>query len=195
MLIQGHLGPTIWGIDPAVFGALSQAIGALGTVGAVAVALGIAIKDGRRRDRERREEKAAQARTITAVIEQRKLGKPMPFLANVVVVANHGTWPIADLLLEDMSGQINRSYVHRWELRQADDRQSRTHGPIPLCEVLGPGEEFVSSAVTFSDTNSNGWVDKDSGSVTITFLDAHGNRWRRVSNAAPELVTDSTRTP
>lgn len=122
---------------------LANWLSALGTLSAAVIAMFIAIRDGRQRDRERRDLEAAQARTVFATVEMRRAAirdfgaAPRPH----VVVHNHGTAPITRVLLQRVSASVGGTHLRQWRF---DEPEHDVDDMYRLCLVLPPGAEAAS---------------------------------------------------
>ncbi len=77
------------------WGSAAEWLGAIGTFAAVALALGLAIGDARRRDSDRKDEQAAQARLITVDSCEEAVGGVL-----YVSVTNHSASPVFAVVVE-----------------------------------------------------------------------------------------------
>ncbi|GAA5104042.1 hypothetical protein [Haloechinothrix salitolerans] len=182
--------PTIWGVDVAVFAAWAQVGGALITFAAVVVALWVAIRDGRHRERDHQEELAGQARTITVDLDSGHDDLLGRFYA--VVVHNHSNAPITDITVVDVYAVFDgQTQDLLWRIE--DGREP----PPQICRVLPGGERCGSIPVEFT-SSSDKWAPGPRPSylallhsvVTCAFTDARGIRWQRKGNEQPQRVRE-----
>jgi hypothetical protein len=97
------------------------------------------LRDRRRANAERADTQAAQARTITAVVEKRDNTYP-------IMVTNHGSMPVTDVVFHtiryrsDGPGQAELfpALDHPFVERAGD-------GGLLVCTVLGGGKSFVTA--------------------------------------------------
>lgn len=136
---------------------------------------------------ERTDEQAAQARTITATVEKRDDQYP-------IVVANHGTLPVTDVVFHTISYRGDGQVQEQWFPALEHTFVERTgDGGLLLCSVLGGGNSF-----TTSDTSVNTEIfdyDPLDVMVDISFMDADGRRWRRIGNGHPVRMLDAPTQP
>ncbi len=162
---------------------------------AVGLALRIAIRDARHRDAEqrerdieRRDNEAAQARTLTVETVKRRVGDPATEVH--ILVINQGSLPLLAVTLEKIT------------ITPLDDgpewAQIVTGGPKA---VLGPGEYFSGKVVVRSPHRGD-YVDFADGPYTVggvvSYRDAVGRAWLRWGNTEPyrdRRATDSNRRP
>ena len=174
-------------MPPDEFGAWGQWAGALGSFLAVVVALWVSVSDTRRRDRERRDQQAAQARTITAIATLHMYDGAEEFKYQLVIkVSNHGTLPITDLeVLKVTEGRWASSV---WERGQQSDAP-KTWKPI-VTPVLGPGETYERGAVVTDQEFGARLIReaREDYQVTMRYVDAEGFRWWRSGTKTPERI-------
>ncbi|MEU1983273.1 hypothetical protein [Nocardia sp. NPDC019395] len=165
-----------------IVNALGAAIGAVGTVSAVAVALGIAIRDGRAIRAERNDQLAAQARSVVSSV-------PTP---EVVTISNHSKEPILAAQITTLTAILQRP-------DGATDQYGGGADP-DLNGVIAPGNTWETSIwlVSIDGNNLMRPTPTDSWHVSVTFrvLDSDGWWWQRVdNNAPPESSTEVPRWP
>lgn len=174
----------ILGFDAAVFAAWAQVGGATATLLAVAVALWVAIRDGKHRERDHQEELAGQARTILLDVDSGHNDLLGRFYA--VVVHNYSNAPITDITVIDISAVFagEEHTTPKWSL---DDEGG------PMCRVLPAGKSCGSGPILFSFKPGK-WVCTPQyplmmhSVVTYAFTDARGIRWRREGNKQPQRI-------
>jgi hypothetical protein len=184
----------VWAMPPDEFGAWGQWAGALGSFLAVGVALGLAIWDARRRDREARDQLAAQARTVTARLAKAdEPDVPKGFTArkvDVIVVENHGTLPVTNVVIHAAAVYHEPTVRSKWQLWTGAHWKGEQEAYL-LAMVLGPGQSVSSPQIRFGDIEEQTKLDLSKGMVDFTFVDATGLGWRRVANAQPQrYLTD-----
>ncbi|MGW0032085.1 hypothetical protein ACWDXD_19945 [Streptomyces sp. NPDC003314] len=153
-------------------------LSAWGTLGAVIVALFVALNEARRRRLDREDTEAAQARMVT--VQRSKL--------HGVRIINHSTQPLLDLevtavLIEEPGG---RKFV-----------PLASEG-LPISDVLSPHGGFCAVRVSQWEDASTGNVVPgktlqrgDRLSCTYRFMDVHGLRWERRDNSQPKRLRDA----
>lgn len=192
-------------MPPDEFGAWGQWAGATFAAIAVVVALWVAISDTRRRDRERQDQRAAQARTILSrvdVITTTSTKLAMTFSRQVVMVENHGTLPITDVVIHSVAATHKGKRLRKWIFLKSGDVLYQDQLDYRLATVIGPGAFEESPRVAFAELMEQ--IDDEdspalfspfemhSAEVTFSFLDAEGVRWRRVANGPPVRVLADT---
>jgi hypothetical protein len=203
--------PTLmmWAMPPDEFGAWGQWAGALVSAIAVVIALWVTLRDSRRHLLEKADQRAAQARTITARVEEIR-GSDIEerfriFGAygsiQIIVVENHGNLPVTGVAIH----QVHREDPwgkERWFLMEGPDEVTHEGGEAGylLRSVLGPGQRAASPILTFPGDRFNEsdslrlWerlcFDSDVRNMTvdITFVDAQGFRWSRLDNGEPSQL-------
>lgn len=186
----------IWGIDADVFSGLGQWAGALMSLAAVIVALSIAIRDGRQRDRDRRDDQAAQARTITAGIIWRDVQGQWPanlmtFPVAFVEVQNHGVNPVTDVAILDVRALVDSTVSDKWQIGAPAQEPHRGPAPYPLCSVLSGQDTTASYQLTFQTGETWSRPDQESehsNAIVFAFTDVNGLRWKRTGNGTPERM-------
>lgn len=151
---------------------------AIGTVGAVVIALFVAINEGRRRRLDKEDSDAGQARLIT--VHRHPQG---------YVITNHSMAPILSLKIVNV--EVIEDGVAAWEAGSGDDSdQSPSHDVVP------PGEHKLFGVVNFrrpgtTEVNLQRRLDRDDVlRCTFAFTDAQGLRWKRQHQKQPERVLD-----
>ena len=145
----------------------------IATASAVGVALWSSRCDRRRADAERRDQEKAQARLVVSRVASEASQR--------VRIVNNSSAQVLNVLPE----------------YSVTGREDRLQGTVSSTEtvprdVLDPGEEWPVS-VTYFDadgslvaTDAYYWSQEDT--ITITFTDSAGRRWKRVNNSEPERV-------
>lgn len=152
----------------ADWGSVGEWAGAFGTIGAVGVALAIAILDARRRASDRKDEQAAQARLITVDARADTMGGVL-----YVSVTNHSTSPIFAVAIDAVHvtpDPLRVSFRNDHEWPRIDAGESKTSTCL-LFEMDG----ITSAAV----------AEPSIASADVSFVDSAGLRWRRWGNTAP----------
>lgn len=176
-----NMSATVWGI-------VVNALAALGSFSAAAVALWIATKDRRERERERAADAQAQANLVQVTVRTGTSGR---FIVNVT---NHGSLPLLDVRFE------SASYAPRPTAKAVfPDRAPR------LIPVLKVGDDSGNSWFEFLDgdepviTGSYGalgeWKSDDPAasdpinvSVTVRWQDAYGQSWELSHPGLPNRI-------
>lgn len=190
----------VWGIDADVFAGWGQWAGAIASLAAVVVALAIAIRDGRQRERDRRDELAAQARTITAGIIWRDVqgnwpANLMTFRLAAIQIENHGLNPITEVAILDVRALVESAVSDKWQLGTPAREPHQGPNAYFLCNVLKGQDSERSPQLTFRTEESWTQPDEESGhsnAITFAFTDVNGLRWKRTSNGTPERVVPIT---
>lgn len=141
--------------------ALGQAVGAVGTLLAVVVALWVASRDGRRRRAEQSDRDAGQARLIIADVH-REGGRWW------VRTTNHSAAPVFGVEVVEVRYEGGVSVVEP------------VSGAPAVLDMLGAGETR-DRAIT-ADGNPS------SGVVVLRYLDSAGLRWHREGTGQPERM-------
>src|SRR5690606_8911626 len=119
------------------WGTVGEWFGAIGAIGAGAIALWIAIRDGRDRDPERRAAEAAQARGVIATVQHDREPRNLAGERNLRVrVANHSNAPITSIDILEITP------VESWKI----GRQPGRVGEF-FAAAIPPGGETVSEPV------------------------------------------------
>ncbi|MEE1813515.1 hypothetical protein PUR59_00420 [Streptomyces sp. SP18ES09] len=152
-------------------------VSAWGTLGAVIVALFVAVNEGRRRRLDKEDADAGQARLVT--VHRHGHG---------FVITNRSGGPIFTPEME--KAEIIESGAVIWESGPHRSSQMRD------LDVLGPGEERIMRLNGYhAPGNSSIEIDDhpspdSTRRCTFTFTDAQGLRWRRVNHHQPKRVLD-----
>jgi hypothetical protein len=149
-------------------GSAADWAGAMGTLAAVVLALCIAIGDARRRESDRKEEQAAQARLITVDSSEDAVGG---FL--YVTVTNHSTSPVFAVVVEAVHVTPDPLRVRF----KGDRRWPR----------LNPGDSKLATCILFEvdGTTMTSVKAPNIVSADVSFVDSVGLRWRRWGNTPP----------
>lgn len=149
-------------------GSAAEWAGAVGTFAAVVVALWIAIGDSHRRDAERKEEQAAQARLVTIHTHEDVLGGVLH-----VVVTNHSTAPVFAICVDAIHVTPDPLRV-MFKGERAWDR-------------IDPGQSRTSNCLLFKpDGTTVATIQAPSvAAADVSFVDSAGLRWRRWGNTPP----------
>ena len=188
--------PAIFGMSIELFAAWGQWAGGIGALLAVIVALLLAVVDGRRLRRERRDNDAAQARTIFGQVRQERTEVLPAVVIGLwsVFVDNHGTLPVTDVTVESLLAHHKDGSVSNWK---AGDGL-----PTTLAKVIAPSESKNGGDIEPIDLVFEKKTDRDGNdisgpdmsdyefTVTITFVDANGARWRRTDTQPPTRVLE-----
>lgn len=164
-------------IDADVFAAWGQVIGAAGTLLAVVVALWIAIRDGRYRDTERRDNEAAHARFVSG---SRTADPPRLRLS----YTNYGTFPVTSVRLVDVFGRFRETRSTGWSINGSAE-------PYVLA-AIAPGQTVTTPPITITwpaDTE----VDETAALYypTVVFVDTNGRWWERTAHDQPQRLLGS----
>ncbi|AFM10486.1 hypothetical protein PIS_097 [Saccharomonospora phage PIS 136] len=167
------------------WGTVGEWAGAAGAVGAAVIALYIAIRDSRVRDRERRDLEAAQARCVVATVQH----DPQPHnLADErqhlrVRIANHSSDPIMSVDILELTS------VKSWMI----GRKAGRVGEL-LADVIAPGAEAASEPVTLEGLPpiADSLPIERVVSARIQFVDARGLVWERVGTEEPTRVLSTS---
>jgi hypothetical protein len=164
-------------VDADVFAAWGQVIGAAGTLLAVVVAMWIAIRDGRYRDAERRDNELAHARVVSAA----RASDP-PRLT--VSYTNYGTFPVTSVRLTDIVGRFKEATSTGWSISGSDE-------PYVL-GAISPGQTVTTPPITV-DWPEETEVDEKAALYypTIVFVDTNGRWWERTAHDQPQRLLSS----
>jgi hypothetical protein len=164
-------------VDTDVFAAWGQVIGAAGTLLAVVVALWIAIRDGRYRDAERRDNEAAHARFVFAARASDPPRLTMSY-------TNHGALPVTSVRFVGIFGSYQDVRSTGWSLDGSSE-------PYVLA-AIGPGQTVTTPPIAVT------WpagVDVDETEAlyypTIVFVDTNGRWWERTAHDPPRRLLSS----
>ncbi|WP_410587208.1 hypothetical protein [Amycolatopsis sp. lyj-23] len=182
------LANKVWDIDADIFAGWGQWAGAAGSIAAVVVALGIAIRDGRMRDKERRDAEKAQARTVTAEVRQLPRERWNAFVSPfAVTITNHGNLPITQVALITVICIIDGRAHLKWQIKNAHDEHADQTSYF-VDTVIGPGENSSAAVLSFADADRDSKIEPRSSIIEIEFVDAQGLRWRKTNNGEPIRV-------
>lgn len=158
------------------WGTVANVAAAVGTVGATVAAVWIAIRDGRQRERDRKDEQAAQARLVSVEVDRAIL------FGAVIRVTNHSSAPVFAVRVE---------HVHTspdpLSFGFADQRREWAR--------IDPGDEVsVTCNLYLKDGRNLSPVgDMTLVSADVSFVDVNGLRWRRWGNTPPRGGAPITR--
>lgn len=170
-------------VDHQTFAAAGQWVGALGSVAAIAVALGIAHRDWRRADAERRDSEKAQARQIwPTVVLYPKVANSSNDPVGAVVVANDSHAPIFHVGVDRVTGPINMD----GSSFSASDRSVRIEA--------GQKPTFDAPQFRVARFPAEAGITADAFTVSVRFMDASQRWWLRTGVADP-VRTDSEGNP
>ncbi|WP_253775644.1 hypothetical protein [Goodfellowiella coeruleoviolacea] len=168
-------GPT----DADVFAAWGQVLGAAFTLAAVLVALSVSVVDGRRWRAERRDQEVTQARLVLVDLTEARSFR--------LVITNHSASPVMHLTVENVQAWSGGVRSTRWVLPEWLYPGELWHQSVRIQEVMAPGD-----AISFKYNPE--WPEvpdhpfPTAVSVTYSFTDAAGLRWRRTDYEEPERV-------
>lgn len=140
--------------------AIAQIAGTVGTFAAVAVALWVATRDGRRLRAERSDREAGQARLVIANVH-REGGRWW------VRTTNHSTAPVFGVEVVEVRHEGGVSAVEA------------VRGSPAVLDVLAAGQSRDRAIATGGEP---------SGIVVLRYLDAAGLRWHREGTAQPQRI-------
>ncbi|MFD8496321.1 hypothetical protein [Amycolatopsis sp. NPDC059657] len=193
------LAATVFGIDADVFAGWGQWAGAIGSIAAVIVALSIAMRDGRLRDRERRDQESAQARLVTVgrdliktVSTRLTRAGAQKVESNVpgIVIENHSAFPVSAVSLvsvvpSKLNGTAEPGFVITIGIDEFDSKR-----PLYVSDVLGPGDRVELQTLITPAPGQDREALPEGTLITIEFTDAVGLRWRRVGVGNPDRQLD-----
>jgi hypothetical protein len=164
-------------VDTEVFAAWGQVIGAAGTLLAVVVAMWIAIRDGRYRDAERRDNEMAHARVVSGA----RASDP-PRLT--VSYTNYGTFPVTSVRLTDIFGRYKEISSTGWAISGSDE-------PYVL-GAINPGQTVTTPPIDVTWPAETA-VDETAALYypTIVFVDTNGRWWERTAYDQPKRLLSS----
>ena len=185
-------------LPPDQLAAWGQLAGALFTLAAVVVALWVAIHDVRRRDRETRELRAAQALTVVAAVRTFNPDGTARIVFvtgawQAVVIENFGRLPVTDIVIHGVAGSHHGKRLGTWCLKHGDEVDHLDQTDYFVCAVLGPGVAVQSPTLYFSDVDDRDIPFKSgiavrTAEIDFSFVDADGVRWRRSGSTPPVRV-------
>jgi len=170
-------GSEVWffgPVDADVFAAWGQVLGAAGTLLAVIVAIWIAIRDGRYRDAERRDNEAAHARLLSAF----RAADP-PRLS--VGFRNYGACPLTSVRMIDIVGRFGDVRSVGWSINGSAE-------PYVLA-AIGPGETVTTPPISIT-WPAGTQVDETVALYypTVVFVDTNGRWWQRRAHDPPQRL-------
>ena len=162
-----------------VWNAIGTWVGGLGSLSAAAAAVWIAIRDGRERDAARRDDEAAQARTL--IIETTwETGDGVA----VIRVSTHGT-------LSFLAVHLERIVISPGDAPPGS-RQTIKNGGRP---VLPPGDSYnVLVSVQTPQGRFLAFEEPYLVSGVVAYRDAFGRAWRRWGNTDPQRIVNASDT-
>lgn len=180
MVVLAESASQVWffgPVDANVFAAWGQVIGAAGTLLAVVVAVWIAIRDGRYRDAERRDDEAVHARLVSG-----SRASDPPHLA--VSYTNYGTFPVTSVRLVGMTGRCGGTSSAGWSIGGSSE-------PYVL-GAIGPGQTVTTPPISVTWPEGQE-VDQTAALYypTIVFFDANGRWWERRAHDQPRRLLSS----
>ncbi|HEU5470118.1 MAG TPA: hypothetical protein VFV67_05645 [Actinophytocola sp.] len=180
MVVLAQPAADVWffgRVDADVFAAWGEAMGAACTFLAVVVALGIALRDGRYRDAERRDNEIAHARLVCGFRES-----DPPRL--VIGYTNHGTGPITSVRLVDVVGRFGEIASVGWSIGGSSE-------PYVLAAIR-PGQTVTTPPITVAWPDGC-QVDEKAALYypTILFVDGNGRWWERRAYDQPRRLFSS----
>jgi hypothetical protein len=164
-------------VDTDVFAAWGQVIGAAGTLLAIVVALWIAIRDGRYRDAERRDNEAAHARVVSG---SRTSDPPRLRLS----YTNYGTFPVTSVRVVEVFGRFRETRSTGWSINGSDE-------PYVLA-AIAPGQTVTTPPITVTWPAGTD-VDETAALYypTVVFVDTNGRWWERTAHDQPVRLLGS----
>jgi hypothetical protein len=161
-------------VDADVFAAWGQVIGAAGTLLAVVVALWIAIRDGRYRDAERRDNEAVHARFLSGA----RATDPPHLTLNYT---NYGSLPVTSVRLTAMVGRFGQTRTTGWSIGGSDE-------PFVL-GAIAPGQTVTTPPISVS-WPEDAEVDEATALYfpTVVFVDTNGRWWERTAHDQPRRL-------
>lgn len=147
---------------------------AAATIGAVGLALWVAIRDGEQRDEERRDSEAAQARLVMHSYSD---------TPGRVIITNHSAAPIIDVYIQQVS------VIYEDGHRRTPELSGYPSLPASRGSLLHPGEDwFIPWSLKYGYGPSGQKLQIE---CTYQFLDARGLVWERRNNGQPIRVIKS----
>lgn len=164
-------------VNADVFAAWGQVIGAAGTLCAVVVAIWIAIRDGRYRDAERRDNEAMHARLVSG-----SRASDPPNLT--VSYLNYGSCPVTSVRVVDVAGRFGEIHSTGWSIGGLTE-------PYVL-GAIGPGQTVTTPPISVTWPEGQE-VDETAALYypTIVFFDANGRWWERRAHDQPRRLLSS----
>lgn len=156
--------------------------GALMTAVAAGIALGIALRDGKERDRARRDDEAAQARTLTVTVENGS--EDQVWVTAIATITNHGTLPVLAVVLDKLVIT---------PLGDGPEWRQRIFGGARA--VLAPQESMRVRINVFMPNKDQLRIEVPNlASGVVSFRDASGRAWTRWGTTAPQRVLTASDT-
>ncbi|MFI1769205.1 hypothetical protein ACH41H_45245 [Streptomyces sp. NPDC020800] len=152
---------------------------AAATVGAVAVALWVAIRDGEQRNAEKRDAEAAQARLILSRRDSEA----------VLIIHNNSQLPVIDVELYSVSLVHPESgkRIAAAKLRRTDLVRDTAPPPLRLCQVLQRGGQVGVHVILEGRTSGKDLL-RLRMECHYGFTDSAGLRWERRNNEPPVRI-------
>jgi hypothetical protein len=157
--------------------AWGQVGGAVGTTAAVGIAIWLALRESCWRKTEQADRDAAQARLLTIDTDYHS-GGHSPFQI-VVIIANNSSAPMLDVGIEAVRNLQEPGLGWGYG---ADDPEATVRA-----NVLVPGQRLVVEVVFIDEDKQQQWPGGPN-SVTVTYTDSSGLRWRRQDRQLPERI-------
>ncbi|ROP37445.1 hypothetical protein [Saccharothrix texasensis] len=180
-----------WGIvDTDDFAAYGQWAGGIGSLAAVVALAIVTFIDIRRRNAEARDARAAQARTVIAMVET----SPTDPEEVDVVIYNHGPAPVLNVRLEAVEVVVDGERHSDWGFSPSlNIKDIRFFAP-----VIAPGESARLRELTFVEYDDVVGLPLRTlpltltldlpYTITFTFIDAQGIRWRRAGSVLRRIL-------
>jgi hypothetical protein len=180
VVVLGGSASQVWffgRVDTDVFAAWGQVVGAAGTLLAVVVAMWIAIRDGRYRDAERRDNEAAHARLGSG-----SRASDPPRLT--VSYTNYGSFPVTSVRLIDVFGRFKETHSTGWSVDGSAE-------PYVL-GAIGPGQTVTTPPISVAWPDGTE-IDKTAALYypTVVFVDTNGRWWERTAHDQPRRLLSS----
>jgi hypothetical protein len=159
--------------------AWGQIGGAVGTLLTLSVAIFLARRDSRWRRAEQADRDIAQARLLTVDADYAYTGS-RPF-EMIVIIANNSAQPMLDVNVEAVRSLQEPNLAWRFSSPNPEAATS--------ANVLRPGAQLVVEVEFADDAGSVAYPD-GADSVTVTYTDYNGLRWRRTDRCLPERILE-----
>lgn len=177
MVVLADSASQVWffgNVNADVFAAWGQVIGAAGTLLAVVVATWIAIRDGRYRDAERRDNEAMHARLVSGF----RASHP-PRLT--VSYTNYGSCPVTSVRVVDVAGRCGETRSVSWSIGGSKE-------PYVL-GAIGPGQTVTTPPISVVWPEGQ-QIDEVAALYypTIVFYDTNGRWWERRAHDQPRRL-------
>ncbi|RAS65122.1 hypothetical protein C8D87_105617 [Lentzea atacamensis] len=180
MVVLADAAAQVWffgRVDADVFAAWGQVIGAAGTLLAVIVAIWIAVRDGRYRDAERRDNEAMHARLVSGA----RASNP-PSLT--ISYSNYGSCPVTSVRVVDVAGRFGETRSTGWSIGGSAE-------PYVL-GAIAPGQTVTTPPISVTWPEGQD-VDETAALYypTIVFFDTNGRWWERRGHDQPRRLLSS----